>query len=390
MKIFKYFLLSLILFNLTSFFLMVFGSGIGALFSVILFGSVVFFYFLSPKPKLPIIFIVLGLSYFIISGLNYTGITRDFFMDVIKYFIFIVGAVHLAKDTTEKEFGLFAFIGAMSVLINAIIFSTAYGRYGGVYINPNAAGVVCLIAFSLTFYFKNLPFKLFTQLLIVTAGIMTLSRYFVILLLLINIIAIIANRKNSISLLTGSFGIIVVLTVSSLFNLNTTRFSAFQSLFGSQEIQTQTMSQGSRSETWALYTDVVLENPVSGIGYKALHGLQKSNYSNIHVNVGVHNTYLMVIGESGIITFLLLILLYFSLFFRSIKHLKSNPEYMCIAVILVTFLLVSHNYFDNYLILFTSIWLYFKVKNKPLISIQSHSKPNYGQIDEVNTNLINS
>lgn len=369
MKILKYFLLTLILLNITSFSLTVLGSGGGSLFSALLFGSIIIYYFLSTKPKVQIIFIVLGLLYFLISGLNYTGPLREFFVDVIKYFIFIIGAVSLTKVTNQKEIGWFMFIGAMSVLINAVVFSNAYGRYGGFYINPNRAGVACLIAFSLTFYLQNKYFKLFLQLLIVTAGIMTLSRSFILVLLVINIIAIIANKKNSISLVAGSIAIVLVLTASSLFNLNTVRFSAFQSVFGSQEIETKTITKGSRNETWALYTDIILNNPITGIGYNALHG----NQSRINIKSGVHNTFLMAIGESGILTFLLFIILYLALLFRSLKHLKTNPEYACIATILISFLLVSHNYFDNYLILFISIWLYDRVKSKSEIEISETS-----------------
>lgn len=360
MKLLKYFLLALILLNITSFSLTVLGSGAGSLFSALLYGCVILYYFLNPKPKVQIIFIVLGLCYFLISGLNYSGPIRDFFVDGIKYFIFIIGAVSLARETNRKEIGWFMFFGAMTVLINAVVFSNAYGRYGGFYINPNRAGVACLIAFSLTFYLQKTYLKLLLQLLIVTAGIMTLSRTFIVVLLTINVIAIIANKRNSISLLAGSIALVLVLTVSSLFNLNTVRFSAFQSIFGSQEMETKTITKGSRNETWALYTDIILNNAVTGIGYHALHGKQ----SNVNIKSGVHNTFLMAIGESGIITFLLFIILYLALFFRSLKHIKTNPEYTCIATVLISFLLVSHNYFDNYLILFISIWLYDRVKDK--------------------------
>jgi len=360
MKLLKYFLLALILLNMTSFSLTVLGSGAGSLFSALLFGCTILYYFLNTKPKPQNIFIVLGLSYFLISGLNYSGPIREFFVDAIKYFIFIIGAVSIAKDTDREEIGWIIFIGAMSVLINAVVFSNAYGRYGGFYINPNRAGGACLLAFSLTFYLQKTYLKLFLQLLIVIAGIMTLSRTFILMLLVINLIAIFANKKNSISLVAGSIAIVLVLTVSSLFNLNTVRFSAFKSIFGSQEIETKTITRGSRNETWALYTDIILSNPVTGIGYNGLHGKQAS----VNIKSGVHNTFLMAIGESGIITFLLFIILYLALFFRSLKHIRTNPEYTCMATILISFLLVSHNYFDNYLILFISIWLYNRVKNK--------------------------
>ncbi|GGG48465.1 O-antigen ligase family protein [Bizionia arctica] len=362
MKIIKYILLSITLLNLVSYSKDIFGSGAGSFTSALFFVLIIVYFFISPKPKLVITFIILGLAYYVISGINYTGETRDFFIDALKYFIFIIGIVYLAKETTSLELGIFAFIGAMSILINAVVFPTVYGRYGGLYVNPNNAGIVCLIAFSLTFAIKNTFLKLTLQLLIVTAGIMTLSRSFILLLVLINIIAIIANRKNSISLLAGSTAVVVVLTVSSMFNLNTLRFTAFQSIFEGNHVETKTITQNSRNETWALYTDLILDNPVVGVGYGALQGISRTKYSN--VPFGVHNTFLMVIGESGIIPFLLIIIIYIYLLFKSFRQLKTNPEYAYIATILVTFLFVSHNYFDNYLILFTSIWLYQRVTDE--------------------------
>jgi len=385
MKILKYFLLAMILLKLATFGITYYGPTVGSLLNALLFSGLLIYYFLSTKSKLPLFFIVLGLSYFLISGLNYKGEFRDYFMDFIKYFIFILGISHLAIDTSARELSLFVFIGSMSVLVNAVLFSTLYGRYGGFYINPNEAGLVCLIAFSLTFYFKNVVLKLFLQLLIVTAGLMTLSRYFILMLLVVNLMAVISHRKNSVGLIAGSIGIVIVLTISSLFNLNTTRFSAFHSIFGNEQIETQTMTQGSRNETWALYTDVILNNPISGIGYRALQGEQTRNYSAINVNVGVHNTFLMAIGESGIITFLLLILMYISLIFRSLKHFKPNPEYICIAMVLGTFLLVSHNYFDNYFVLFTSVWLYLRVKNKADSFVKFIDEEKIATINHINS-----
>lgn len=362
MKILKYILLSITLLNLVSFSPIALGSTAGSLISSMFFVLIIFYYFINPKPKLVVSFIILGIAYHLIAGLNYSGEIRDFYLDALKYFIFIIGIVYLAKDTKHTELGIFAFIGSMSILINALAFSSLYGRYGGFYINPNSAGIICLIAFSLTFNIKNTFLKLGLQLLIVTAGIMTLSRYFIILLVLINIVSIISNKKNSISLVAGTISIVIVLTVSSLFNLNTVRFSAFQSLFGGGEIETKTITENSRNETWALYTDLILDNPVTGVGYNALHG-KKNKY--IDVGVGVHNTYLMIIGESGIIPFMLIIIIYLSLIFRSLKYLSTNPEYLSLALVLATFLLVAHNYFDNFLVLFTSIWLYQRTKQKP-------------------------
>ncbi|MCX7548391.1 O-antigen ligase family protein [Xanthomarina sp. F1114] len=366
----KYFTLALILLNLPTFGVYAFGSTVGSLLSALLFSSIILYFFLSKKEAPPLIFILIGVSYFLISGFNYIGDTRDYFIDVIKFFIFILGGTSLIKDTSSKELGVFMLIGTISVIINAVLFSTDYGRYGGLYLNPNRAGLTCLAAFSLSFTIKHRITKLGLQLIIVIAGIMTLSRYFILLLVIINLIAISSNIKNGIGLLAGSFGVVLILALSSVLQLNTERFDAFKSLFNSDHVETETISRGSRTETWALYTDVILENVVTGKGYKTLHG---RDYNTVGVQTGVHNTYLLVLGEAGFIVFLMFIFCYTSLFLKSLKFLKINIEYVCLAFILMTFLLVSHNFFDNYLLLFLSIWLYRLVSKATTESIYSEN-----------------
>jgi len=77
----------MILFKLATFGLTYFGSTVGSLLSALFFSCLLVYYFLSTKSNLPLVFIVLGLSYFLISGLNYKGELRDYYMDFIKYFI---------------------------------------------------------------------------------------------------------------------------------------------------------------------------------------------------------------------------------------------------------------------------------------------------------------
>jgi hypothetical protein len=60
----------------------------------------------------------------------------------------------------------------------------------------------------------------------------------------------------------------------------------------------------------------------------------------------------------------LLVIVYLSLAIRSLSYFKIHPEYSFLALILITELLVSHNYFDNFIVLFFTIWLYVKVKNE--------------------------
>ena len=359
MTILKYITLALFLLNLPSFGLISFGSGIGGALSMLLFGCVFFYFFLNEKIKPVLSFALLGLLYFLISGFNFTGVLEDFFKDAIRYFIFILMITALAKKTSETEFCVLLLIGALSMLINVLIFPNDYGRYSGFYVNPNTAGNVCLIGFALAFKLNNKKQRLIAQFLFVIAGIMTFSRYFILLFILVNLVSILSNKKNIIGLASGVIALIIILSTTSL-QLNIERFGALKSIF-TDDVDTETISKETRNETWAEYTDVILDNPMFGNGYKAMQGRESDT---VGIKVGVHNSYLMVLGESGIIPFVLLIFIYLALFFRSIKHFDTNPEYVYLSIILLAYLLVSHKLYENYLVLFLSIWLYVRVNKK--------------------------
>lgn len=363
MQILKYIILLLIFLNIPTFGLSSFGPGVGSASVLILFGLIFLYFFLNKKEKPIFPFIFLGLCYFLISGINFSGILIEYFKDIVRYFLFILLAIPLIKKSSNNEIGFVLLIGAISVLINAFIFPNTYGRYSGFYLNPNTAGLICLIGFALSYNILQIKYRLIAQFLLTVAGIMTFSRYFILILILVNLVSILANKKNVIGLIVGSLGLIIILGTTSL-KLNTERFLALKSIF-SDDIDTETITKESRDETWSLYTEVILNNPIFGKGYKTMQG---KDTDTVGIKVGVHNSYLMVLGESGIITLLLFVFIYLAIFIRSIMHFSVHPEYTYLAIILLTYLLVSHNLFDNYIVLFISIWLYIKVKNKPVIN----------------------
>jgi len=357
MRILKYLILVLMFLNVPSFGVINFGPIVGAFFSTLLYVSITI-YFIANKKSNPIIpFAILGLLYFLISSINYTGVLNEFFSNFIKYLILTLFATQLFKETNSNELCFFILIGAVSILINVLVFPDNYGRYSGLYINPNRAGFVCLLGFSLTYKLKNIPYRFIAQFLFIIGGIMTFSRYFILILLFINLISIVSNKKNVIVLFTGLIAILIIISSTSL-QFNNDRFNALKSVF-SDDVDTETISKNSRDETWAEYTEVLFENPILGNGYRSFHGHE---FDTVGVKVGVHNSYLMMLGESGILPFLMLIIIYIALFIRSLNHFKTHPEYTYLAIILMTFLLVSHNFFDNLISLFISLWLYEKVK----------------------------
>lgn len=366
MQILKYILLILILLNIPTFSITAFSPAIGGISSLLLILCVIIYYVIEKKlnPVTPLL--LLGLSYYIISGLNFTGDILEFFKDMIRYFVIILGTRKLASITTKNDFGILLLIGAVSIIVHALLFSTVYGRYSGFYINPNMAGFICIIGFAFTFSISKPSLKLTSQFIFTLAGILTLSRTFILLLILVNIIAICVNRKNIITLFAGAVALTFIIAFSTI-KLNADRFNALKSIF-SDDIDTTTITEASREETWVKYIDGIFTYPVFGQGYKKLHGKPKGSYRGS--DRGVHNSFLMILGEAGIIPFFIAVFFYISMFFKSINVIKTEPILFILSILLISYLMVSHNYFDNFIILFISVWLYEKLNsadNKTII-----------------------
>jgi len=357
MKALRYIILILIFLNVPTFGLINFGPIVGSIASTLLYLSIIIYFIVNQKGRPIIPFAILGILYFLISGINYTGALNEFISDFIKYLILILLTRQLLKETSDYELCFFILLGVMSILINVLVFPNNYGRYSGLYINPNRAGFVCLIGFSLTYKLKNTPYRLIAQFLFTIGGIMTFSRSFILILLFINLISIVSNKKNVIVLFTGFIAMLIIINSTTL-QFNSDRFNALKSIF-SDDVDKETISKNSRDETWAEYTSVLFEKPLFGHGYKSMQGHE---YDTLGIKVGVHNSYLMMLGESGILPFLLFIIIYIALFIRSLNHFKTHPEYTYMTIILTSFLLVSHNFFDNLICLFMSFWVYEKVK----------------------------
>ena len=127
-----------------------------------------------------------------------------------KYLIFIICGLELAIRTKKEDLQVIFFIGAISILVHSLSFPNSYGRYSGFYLNPNSAGLVCLIGYSLTYSIVNQKFRLVSQFIFAIAGLLTFSRYFILLLILTMLLSIITNKKNIISLVIGALGIVII------------------------------------------------------------------------------------------------------------------------------------------------------------------------------------
>ncbi|MGS0527575.1 O-antigen ligase family protein [Zobellia nedashkovskayae] len=213
-------------------------------------------------------------------------------------------SVTLLINSKIKDFIFVLLLGALSIIVNALIFpesnaahNLVIGRFSGFFLNPNYAGSACLIGFALSYRLKSRWLMLMSQFAFTLGGILTLSRTFVIVWLFINIVAIIRSKKNLLAPMVGIGVLIVVFTFTDTKIFASNRFSALESFFGDGPVETKTLEEDSRTATWAMYYDLIMEKPFLG------HGFLKFQKHTATLP-GIHNTYLLIIGEARNFCFL--------------------------------------------------------------------------------------
>lgn len=367
MKLLKYFTLIIILWGIPSFFS--YDEAIGSKFSFLMVGMLLLYYILNQKRRIIFPFILLGLLYFIISGLILVeGEIKFYFNDLIKYFVLIICGAELARDTSKKELFTILALGATSILAHALFFQGDFGRYSGFYLDPNGAGFICLLAYSLSFGINPKLLKILGQFIVTLAGVLTFSRTFLILWLLVSLIAVVSNRKNFLNFGLGFGVMIIVFAVSSFLKVDTLRINALENLFkNNASSSNQVLKEDSRFDTWAKYYDTIIDNPIFGNGYRSLGGIDG-------ISQGVHNSYLMVLGEAGIFPFFIFIGIYIYMIIASIKVFKSESFKLMVASAIFIFLMTTHNYFDNFIPLFVSLWLFIKITDSSVSDLNTDTK----------------
>ena len=361
----RFAVLILILWYLPAFLLTYFGGSLGSLASFATSLGLLGYFILSKQGHRPLLpFVLLGLLYFLISGLNYSLVDEDneFIKDFIRFMIVVVCSAAVLRRTSDKELFYLLLIGASSIIINAIFlptmqperFAINYGRYSGLYLNPNLAGGICLIGYSLSFAIKDFKWKLLGQIVFTLAGILTFSRTFIVIWVMLSILSIYNNKRNLVVPVIGVMLLTAVIVFSSRLTLNTERFSSIESIFTKEKTNTSALNKDSRDETWAVYYDLIFDKPFIGHGYQEFK-IKRPGFP------GVHNSFLLVIGEAGIVPFLLFLGIYLHLLTKSYSFIKSHPWYFYIVIAQVLALMGGHGYFTNFTGVIISMYVYIKL-----------------------------
>lgn len=354
MKILKYLVFALVMLNLPSIALSIYGLGLGSALSYATVGLLSIYFFLEKKSSPNWWLLIIALLFYSISGLQYSGDTPSFIMEFIKYIIFIICGYELSKQISITELYVFLLIGALSIVVESIAFPTRFGRYSGFYLNPNVAGFICITGFALTYGLKRPSLKYLGQFIFTLTGLLTFSRTFIVIWVIINLISLKISIKN-LRILGGVFLILGTLFfIDELVGLNNPRFNQLKSLVNNENVSNQEITSDSRADTWALFYDQIYESPLIGNGYGTFSG--KGN-----LNLGVHNTYLRILGEAGIIPFIIFLIYIFYLMYMSFIYFQRAPNLLMQIIALSLFLMANHNFFGFYYVTFAAMWIQYEI-----------------------------
>ena len=366
----KYVILSLILFQLPNFLLFFFNSGFSSTLSYLTYILIIVYVLIKGKSGNCIPMLIVGSLYFLISSISnqeYMPPFNTFITIVIKYFIIIWGGYEVMKDTNSKEMGVFLFIGALSILANIFLFENPNGdngRYSGFYIDPNNGGLICLLGFSLTFTFRK-SLRMVSKVIFTILGILTFSRTFIVSWILLNLLSIKLDLKNAKMLGIGFFLLSSLLIYNEFLPNKNVRLEQISAMISGNSSKGNALEKDSRLETWSRYYDALFDKPILGNGYQAFGG------NGVAPPVGVHNTYLLIWGESGIFTLLIFLIYLFFLAQKCIKHFKDSPYALMMFISLTLFLLTNHNFFTTDYSLLILVWIHIKIMNKEKNEAQS-------------------
>jgi len=367
-KIISFVVLFLILLNIPTIVLETLSISISSPISYLLFSLLAFLIFTNKikYPKTVIILAITASLYFFISALQYNGDYIILILMYIKFLLYLFGLYIAIRNIDQNIIIVFLLLGAITILLDTLYFRfndfqgigyvSQYGRYAGFYLNPNTASMICLLGYALTI--TKINYWKFLSIAFTFFGFLTLSRTFMATWFLITLIYLFYNRKYIVKtflFLASAFFFLV--TFSKKLNLDTDRFEFLVNLFSGQ-INNEVLNDDSRQDQWSKFYGLILDSPIIGNGFQTFStSLTDKNMQ------GVHNSFLLILGESGFLPFLLIIFVFYFLFKKAYNFRKKNLTLLLLMFVLFIVFLVSHNFFDTGLMLFVFLNIIYLLVN---------------------------
>jgi O-antigen ligase len=357
--------------------------------SFILLTSVIIisrFVFYQKRPELPFLvkyFLFFLMSFIFISTISlllYTNnlhsdtslvkLYRNYFSTFVIFLAFYFGSVYFLMQFGTYQFLkfiilLFLLTTIFTVFTNDLGMNNLYikessevgesSRQSGLFGNPNEAGSFGLyflvILLSSALVFKSHKYVLLLMSLLAAYSIfVTFSKAAIGTGGLVLVIYFVFNLKNVLRIGRSNRRITLIAFVSVVF-IASTIFSQWENIFASftqgqqkralsfflllqGEVSKKTTSE--RTITFQHGWEMIQSSPVIGNGFGSFH-----RFAGGPLQLGVHNTYLLITGESGFIPIILYITLLFLLISASSRIENPGIRFLVIGFCVVFFISVS-------------------------------------------------
>ncbi|WP_286263314.1 O-antigen ligase family protein [Thalassotalea atypica] len=253
-------------------------------------------------------------------------------------------------------------------------------RGAGVFGNPNEASIVTAVGFALTVNIvKRKWLKLSLMLFFVAMSLLTFSKTGLMLIALIYFANILLAGNFSMAVARLLTMLVVIYTLLIFFKVDIlNQFEGNQAKRVEQFLNimlfnpSEGVVESSRGYLWRQGLDKIAQHPVLGNGLGALHSMQGAQVSvNNKVAQGVHNTYLLKIGDAGVLALIAYLGFIAVTSLRAIKLSRKEPAARFCFLYMIIFSidsLSSHNVellrFHNFLLGYSLALLYLAKRNQ--------------------------
>jgi len=167
------------------------------------------------------------------------------------------------------------------------------------------------------------------------------------------------NRKYLVkSIFILIFSIIFLVQFSEQLKLDISRFEFLNNLFLGI-IDQEVLNDDNRQDQWAKFYGGIANSPIIGNGYSSF-----SQSLDGKGDVGVHNSFLLILGESGFLPFSLILALIISLLYRSFIKIRHDITPFLLIISLIINLMVSHVFFSSGIQIFILVFIIYSLTKK--------------------------
>lgn len=282
-----------------------------------------------------------------------TRILMSSFALITVFSAFFVVILHLFGDRNFVEGQ--GWINSIGPFYQRQFGLAPFYRYAGLFNNPNSFALwilFALAAYEFTRFKYNKKRSYWIYIIYLMLLFLIFSRAGMLsILIFYSILSLLLSKKSARPLAIVSAGV-ALLSVALLYL--TVDFSFNSSSISGNRLN---FSLSARDEVWRILLDSIANNPLGGIGFGVSN---ESLLQGAGFNFSAHSLHLQMLSETGIIGYVLFILIYFYPIFVAYKRKNRLKSDLVLIAFLIAFLI--HQFFENTLFrggMFHIVWFFF-------------------------------